>query len=77
MVLTLVAFIWSGVALAASFPFWEGFPESFSGLDWACAAIIAAEPVFVFLAVVFWLTEQPRTLTWRQRNPDHDLRKLY
>jgi len=35
------------------------------------------QPVFVVLAVVFLLTEQPRTITKRRPNPEYDIRKLY
>jgi hypothetical protein len=42
-----------------------------------CAFFIALEPVFVALAVFFWLTEVPRPITKALPNPDYDSRNLY
>jgi len=75
--LTLISVIWLGVSICASIPFWDGFPESFSGLEWLCVLLVLLEPVFIVLAVVFWLREQPRTITHRRPNPDYDMRNLY
>ena len=73
----LVSFIWLWVSVCASFPFWDGWPHSFGRLEWLCSALLGPQPVFVVLAVVFLLTEQPRTITKRRPNPEYDLRKLY
>jgi hypothetical protein len=69
--------IWLGVSLCASFPFWDAWPESFGYLEWVCGALLVPQPLFVVLAVVFWLTEQPCTIVEQHRNPDYDIRKLY
>jgi hypothetical protein len=69
--------IWLGVSICASFPFWDGWPQSFGSLEWLCGALIVPQPLFVVLALVFLLTEQPRPITEGHPNPDHDIRKLY
>ena len=72
-----LSIIWFGVSLCASFPFWDGWPESFGYLEWLCGALIVPQPVLIALAVVFLLTEQPRTIVEEHRNPEYDRRKLY
>jgi len=69
--------IWLGISLCASFPFWDGWPESFSYLEWIGCALLVPQPVLVVLAVLFLLTERPRTAVEQHRNPDFDIRKLY
>ncbi len=69
--------IWLGVSIWASFPFWDGWPESFGSLEWLCTTLLLPQPVFVVLGVVFLLTEQPHTMTVERPNPDYDIRKLY
>jgi len=73
----LLSFIWLGVSVGASFPFWDGWPPSFGWLEWLCGALLVPQPVFVVLAVVFLLTERPRTIIKNRPNPDYDIRKLY
>jgi hypothetical protein len=46
-------------------------------VEWLCGALLLPLPVLVGLALVFLLTEQPRTITEQHPNPDYDLRKLY
>ena len=72
-----LSIIWLGVSIGASFPFWDGWPQSFGYLEWLCSALLVPQPVFVVAAVVFLLTEQPRTITETHRNPEYDIRKLY
>lgn len=74
---SFLSVIWSTVSLCASFPFWHGLPVSLSRLEYLCAFFIALEPVFVALAVFFWLTEVPRPITKALPNPDYDSRNLY
>jgi hypothetical protein len=69
--------IWLLVSFCASFPFWNGWPETFGDLEWLCGALLLPQPVFVILGVIFLLTEQPRTITEQHPNPDYDIRKLY
>ena len=69
--------VWVGVFICASFPFWDGWPRSFGGLEWLCAALLVPQPALIVFAVVFFMTEKPRTITERRSNPDHDIRKLY
>ena len=73
----VLSFSWLWVSVCASFPFWDGWPQSFGRLEWLCSALLVPQPLFVVLAVVFLLTEQPRTITKRRPNPEYDLRKLY
>lgn len=69
--------IWLLVSFCASFPFWNGWPESFGYLEWLCGGLLVPQPVFVILAAIFLLTEQPRTITEQHPNPDYDIGKLY
>jgi len=69
--------LWLGVSIAASFPFWNGWPESFAYSEWVCVALLVPQPVFICLAIVFLWTEQPRTIAEHEPNPDYDIRKLY
>jgi hypothetical protein len=69
--------IWLGVSLCASLPFWDGWPDSFGYLELLCSALIIPQPVFVVLAIVFRLAEQPRSIVEHNRNPDYDIGKLY
>ena len=72
-----LSLIWLGVSLGASFPFLDGWPDSFGYLEWLCSTLLVAQPVFVVLAIVFLLTEHPRTIVEHDPNPDYDIRKLY
>jgi hypothetical protein len=69
--------IWLGVSCCVSFPFWNGWPKSFGWLEWLCSALLVPQLVFVVLAVLFRLREQPRTIITQDSNPDYDVRKLY
>src|SRR6188474_3174616 len=69
--------IWLFVSIGASFPFWDGWPQSFGYLEWLCSVLLVPQPVFVVLAVVFLLTERPHIITEQHPNPDYDIRKLY
>ncbi len=71
---TLLACLWLIVAAGASFPFWHGWSELFSGFELACALLILLEPVFAGAAIYFWFTEprriareQHRTLEYMKR----------
>jgi hypothetical protein len=72
-----VSVVGLGVSICASFPFWNGCPESFGYLEWLCSVLLLLQPVFVVLAVIFLLTEQPRAISERHPNPDYDVRNLY
>jgi hypothetical protein len=69
--------IWLAVSICASFPFWDGSPQSFGYLEWLCTALLVPQPVFVTLAAIFLLTEQPRIITEHHQNPNYDIRNLY
>src|SRR5256885_6572566 len=58
----LLSCLWLLVSVGASFPFWHGWPESFSDLEWFCGLLVVLEPVFVILAVVLSFTERPRII---------------
>ena len=68
---TLLSCVWLMVAVGATFPFWDGWPKSFSGMEWLCGLIIGLEPGFVALAVVSWRTEQPRIRREQHRNLEY------
>jgi hypothetical protein len=72
-----LSLIWSAVSVCASFPFWDGWPQSFGWLEWSCSVLLIPQAAFVVLAVVFLLTERPRTIIEQHPNPDYDIRKLY
>ncbi len=63
---TLLSSLWFFVSVGASFPFWGGWPKSFSGMEWFCILVIVLELVFVTAAVVLRFTEPPR-ITQEQR----------
>ncbi len=64
---TFIAGAWLAVAFFASLTFWSGFPDAWSGWPWLCALLIIPEPIFIGLAVGFWIKEEPRMITeWRQ-----------
>ncbi len=74
----LLSFLWLLASVGASFPFWDGWPESSSGLECLCGVVIVLELVFIVLAVVFWFSEQPRIIIREMhRNPDYDIRKCH
>ena len=75
LIFTFLAVIWLAVSIWASIPLLAGGP--FSWLEWSCIFLIVLEPVFVVAAVVFWLIEVPRTITYRQANPSYDMRTLH
>ncbi|HMP84464.1 MAG TPA: hypothetical protein PKA41_17350 [Verrucomicrobiota bacterium] len=72
-----LSLLWMAVSICASSPFWGGWPQAFGWLEWLCSVLILLQPLFVVLAVVFLLTEQPRVIVERHPNPDCDIRKLY
>jgi hypothetical protein len=75
---TMLSVVWVAVSLIASIPFWlDSWPPSFSGLEWLGILLMIPQLVFIVLAVVFALTEPPRSITEHLPNPDHDLGKLY
>jgi hypothetical protein len=68
---TLLACLWLIVAAGASFPFWRGWPEVFSGLGWFCVSLILMEVVFAGVAIGFWFTERPRIVREQHRNLEY------
>lgn len=44
---------------------------------WMCICLVAMEPLFIVLAVVFAFIEKPRILLEYLANPDHDAHNLY
>ena len=72
-----VSVLWFALSICASFPFWDGWPESFGYQEWVSVALLVPQPVFVFLALAFLRTEPARTITEHEPNPDYDIRKLY
>ena len=72
----LLSCLWLIVAFGASFPFWHGWPESFSGWEWFCSLLIVLELLFVIVAIVFWFTERPRIMSEQHRNLEY-MRKVH
>ena len=71
--LTFLAGAWLVVAFMAALPFWNGFPEALSGWGWLNVLLIIPEPVFIGLAVVFWITEERRLITqWHRTDDDSE-----
>jgi len=70
---SFMAGAWLAVTFFASLLFWNGFPGASTEWSWLYALLIVPEPIFVGLAVVFWITEEPRMITeWRQRGDASD-----
>lgn len=72
-----LSLIWLLVSFCVASLFWGGWPETFGYLEWVCGALLVPLPVFITLAGVFLLSEQPRTFRSLQPNPDYDIRKLH
>lgn len=72
-----VAVIWLAVSLCAASVFWNGWPSSFSYLEFLGIAVLVAQAAFTVLAVAFFFTERPRTRVEPRRDPAHDGRKLH
>ena len=47
----LLSCLWLFVSVGASFPFWHGWPESFSGMEWFCTLIIGLEVLWVVVTI--------------------------
>ena len=74
---TLLSCLWLLASVGASFPFWHGWPESFSALESFCGFVIVFEPVFIALAVAFWFTEPPFIIQEQYRDLDGELLKFH
>jgi hypothetical protein len=72
---TILSFIGFGFLIVGLNALYKaGWPPAlFSGPFWFCVLLIAAELVFIVLAIKFALTEK----TIEQPPHDHDPRKLY
>jgi hypothetical protein len=69
--------IWLAVTIGASFPFWDGWPDSFGSGERLCSVLLVLHLVFIVLALVFLLTERPRRFAEHLPNSPRDLRKMY
>ena len=69
--------VWLAVSIWASFPFWHGWPQSFGYWEWLCSALLVPQPMFIIMFAIFLRTEQPRTISEQNPNPQYDARKLY
>jgi len=72
-----LSLICSIISICASFPFLDNWPESFGYLEWLCALLLVPQVVFVVIALVFFVREEPRMIVEQHPNPDYDIRKLY
>ncbi len=68
---TLLACLWFIVAAGASFPFWQGWPESFSGLEFFCVLLLLLEVVFAGAAIYFRFTEPRRIVKEQHRKLEY------
>jgi hypothetical protein len=73
----LLSVAWLIVSVPASFPFLDGWPESFDELEFFAILLIAPHPVFIFLAILFWRTERPSIIEHHLPNPDYDPKNFY
>jgi len=73
----LLSVSWLVVSVSASFPFLDGWPESFSEVEVLAILLLAPHPVFIILAIFFLCTERPRITQEHRPNRDIDLKKLY
>jgi len=73
----ILSFAWLVVSVPASFPFLDGWPESFSEIELLATLLIAPHPIFIALAVWFSRTEQPCVIEQHLPNPDYDPKNLY
>jgi hypothetical protein len=74
---TFLSIVWLAVGGFGLFLFWSGAADDFSAWRWLYAFPVLPEPVFIALAIVFWITEEPRAVSERCQNPDPDLRTLH
>jgi hypothetical protein len=74
---SLLSCLWLFVSIGASFPFWHGWPGSFSEMEWLCGLIIGLELVFVVAAVIFWFTEPPRTIREQRRILEYGIHRFH
>ena len=68
---TLLSCVWLAIAAGASFPFWQGWPELFSGVEWFCLSLMLMEFVFAGVAVRFSFTERGRIVREPRRNLEY------
>jgi len=73
----ILSFAWLLVSVPASFPFLDGWPESFSEIELLATLLITPHPIFIALAVWFSRTESPCIIEQQLPNPDYDPNKLY
>jgi hypothetical protein len=73
----LLSAIWLIVSVPASFPFLDGWPQSFSELEFLAILLIAPHPIFIALAIFFCRTERPCIIEEHLPNPDYDPKNLH
>jgi hypothetical protein len=74
---TFLSIVWLAVLGFGLFLFWSAPPDTSPVWRWRYGLLAVPEPVFIGLAALFWVTEEPRTVSQRYPNPHFDLRKLY
>jgi hypothetical protein len=72
-----ISVAWLAVVGFGLLLFWAEPASDNSHSRWLYLLTGLPEPIFIGLAVLFWLTEEPRTVKERHSNPDFDPRKLY
>jgi len=73
----ILSLAWLVVSVPASFPFLDGWPQSFSEIEFIALLLIAPHPIFIIMAFSYCRTERPRVIEQHLPNPDYDPRKLY
>ena len=74
---TLLSALWVVVSVPATFPFLDGWPQSFSEIEFLALLLIAPHPIFIIMAFSYCRTERPRIIEQHLPNPDYDPSKLY
>jgi hypothetical protein len=74
---TFLSIVWLAVVGFGLFLFWSGPTNDFSAWHWLYAFPVLPEPALIALAILFWLIEEPRSVSERYPNPHFDLQKLY
>ena len=73
----ILSLAWLVVSVPASFPFLDGWPQSFSEIELLATLLIIPHPIFISLAVWFSRTESPCIVEQQLPNPGYDPNKLY
>lgn len=71
----LLSVLWLIVSAPASFPFLDGWPESFTEVEWLAIILIAPHPIFILLALFFSFNRTPCIVRDYRPNLDYEYRQ--